>query len=111
MALLMVSQGIDRNDVENPDFDVVFPDSVVDLMRGSIGQPHGGWPSELQAKVLKGEKPIQVRPGSLMASVDLEAERGFAAEALSLDTIDDEDLCAHRAIIPWSSEASRRASG
>ena len=31
MALMMVSQGLSRQDVENPDIDLSFPDSVVPL--------------------------------------------------------------------------------
>ena len=95
MALLMVSMGITRDDVENPEVDVAFPESVVDMMRGALGQPYGGWPEGIQSKILKGEKPLETRPGATLAAVDLEAERQVAADALGLDTIDDEDLCAH----------------
>jgi hypothetical protein len=38
----------------------------------------GGWPKGFQAKVLKGSEPILVRPGSLLAPADLEAERANA---------------------------------
>ena len=44
-------------------------------MRGDLGQPPGGWPEALQKKVLKGETPITVRPGSLLPPADLDAER------------------------------------
>ena len=47
MALMMVSQGLTRDDVENPKKDVAFPDSVIDMMRGNLGQPPGGWPAAL----------------------------------------------------------------
>ena len=57
MALMMVSQGLSREDVENPDIDLSFPDSVVDMMRGNLGQPPGGFPKSIVGKILKGEKP------------------------------------------------------
>ncbi|MEZ5812328.1 MAG: pyruvate carboxylase [Rhizobiaceae bacterium] len=75
MALMMVSQDLTVADVENPDKDIAFPDSVVSMMHGDLGQPPGGWPAALQGKVLKGEKPITARPGSLLEDADLEAGR------------------------------------
>ena len=45
------------------------------MMRGELGQPPGGWPEAIQRKVLKGAEPITVRPGSLLAAADLDAER------------------------------------
>ncbi|OZB13061.1 MAG: pyruvate carboxylase, partial [Rhodobacterales bacterium 34-62-10] len=44
MALMMVSQGLTRAQVEDPAVDVSFPDSVIDMMRGNLGQPPGGFP-------------------------------------------------------------------
>jgi pyruvate carboxylase len=75
MALMMVSQDLKVADVENPERDVAFPDSVVSMMRGDLGQPPNGWPAALQAKVLKGEAAYTERPGSLLADEDLVAER------------------------------------
>ena len=75
MALMMVSQDLTVADVENPAKDIAFPDSVVSMLRGDLGQSPGGWPKDLQKKVLKGEKPITARPGSLLKEADLEASR------------------------------------
>lgn len=80
MALMMVSQELTVADVENPDRDIAFPDSVVSMLRGDLGQPPGGWPAALQKKALKGAKPITVRPGSLLAAADLAAGRKEAEE-------------------------------
>lgn len=63
MALYMVSSGLTVEDVLNPDTDIAFPDSVVGLLRGDLGQPPGGWPEALQAKALRGETPSTERPG------------------------------------------------
>jgi pyruvate carboxylase len=92
MALMMVSQNLTPEDVMNPDRDMSFPDSVVDMMRGNLGQPPGGWPRAIQAKVLKGETPITDRPGAHLEPVDLEAERAKLSEMLDGKTMDDEDL-------------------
>ena len=82
MALMMVSQDLTVADVENPAKDIAFPDSVVSMLRGDLGQSPGGWPEALQKKALKGEKPITVRPGSLLKPADLEAKpQGDRGEA------------------------------
>jgi hypothetical protein len=72
MALMMVSQDLTVADVENPAKDIAFPDSVVSMLRGDLGQAPGGWPQALQKKALKGDKPITVRPGSLLKPADLD---------------------------------------
>jgi pyruvate carboxylase len=95
MALSMVAAGLTRAEVEDPDVEVSFPDSVCELMRGELGQPLGGFPEAIQRKVLKGQEPITVRPGSMMPAVDLEAQRQEAAGQIERDTIDDEDLCSY----------------
>ncbi|MBZ9745476.1 pyruvate carboxylase [Mesorhizobium sp. CO1-1-7] len=75
MALMMVSQDLTVADVENPARDIAFPDSVVSMLRGDLGQSPGGWPQALQKKALKGDKPITARPGSLLKPADLEKSR------------------------------------
>ncbi len=94
MALMMVSQGLTISDVEDPAKEVAFPDSVVQMLRGDLGQSPGGWPAAIQAKVLKGENPITVRPGSLLREADLAAQRADAAESAGRE-IDDTDLAAY----------------
>ena len=92
MALMMVAQGLTRSDVENPDTDVAFPDSVVDMMRGNLGQPHGGFPKAIVSKILKGETPNTDRPGAHLPPVDLEKTRADLSQQLEGVSIDDEDL-------------------
>ncbi|MCG6858118.1 MAG: pyruvate carboxylase [Salaquimonas sp.] len=82
MALMMVSQDLTVADVENPDKDIAFPDSVVAMLRGDLGQPPGGWPKALQKKVLKSDAPYTVRPGSLLEDADLDAMRAEIEEKL-----------------------------
>ncbi|MDP9837364.1 pyruvate carboxylase [Neorhizobium huautlense] len=75
MALMMVSQDLTVADVENPQKDIAFPDSVVAMLKGDLGQPPGGWPEAIQKKALKGDKPYTDVPGSLLAPADLDKER------------------------------------
>ncbi|MEL6551767.1 MAG: pyruvate carboxylase [Pseudomonadota bacterium] len=91
MALMMVSQGLTRADVEG-DIDVAFPDSVIDMMRGNLGQPPGGWPKGIQKKALKGEKGSTKRPGAELPPVDLDAVRADVSKQMEGKIVDDEDL-------------------
>src|SRR5690606_10992335 len=75
MALMLVSQDLTVADVEDPAKDIAFPESVVSMLKGDLGQPPGAWPQALQKKALKGEKPYTIRPGSMLADADLAAER------------------------------------
>ncbi len=75
MALMMITSDTSIEDVLDPDTDIVFPESVVSLFAGELGQPPGGFPQALQKKVLKSRKPITARPGSLLDPVDLDEER------------------------------------
>ena len=91
MALMMVSQGLTVEDVLKPDTEVSFPDSVKTLMKGYVGQAHGGFPDDIVKKVLKTEEPITERPGALLEPEDLEARRTELEDKFETP-IDDEDL-------------------
>ncbi|HRO11793.1 pyruvate carboxylase, partial [Amaricoccus sp.] len=93
MALVMVAQNLTRAQVEDPQTEVAFPESVVDMMKGNLGQPPGGWPAALQSKVLKGEPPMTGRPGAVMPPADLDALRTEARKLTREgEAIDDEDF-------------------
>src|SRR4029077_16386253 len=82
MALLMVTSGISREQVLDPDTEGALPGSVVACFRGALGQPYGGFPRALQRKVLKGTPPLTRRPGATLPPVDLAAERARLQERL-----------------------------
>ena len=90
MALAMVSAGLSPDDVMSPSKDVSFPDSVVSFFKGDLGQPTGGFPGALQDKVLKGEAPIKVRPGSIAEAVNMVVVRDEAEKAAERKITDEE---------------------
>ncbi|HQT85772.1 MAG: pyruvate carboxylase [Acidiphilium sp. 37-64-53] len=94
MALMMVSQGLTVGDVLDPAKEIAFPASAVEMLRGDLGQPPGGWPGLLQAKALRDEEPYIVRPGSLLPMADLEALRATATEQCA-GPVDDDGLAAY----------------
>jgi pyruvate carboxylase len=73
MALFMVQNNLTEEDIYEKGETLDFPDSVVEFFEGYLGQPHGGFPEELQRIILKGRKPINVRPGELLEPVDFKA--------------------------------------
>jgi pyruvate carboxylase len=75
MALMMVTSGLTREDLLSPEVEIAFPESVVSLFRGDLGQPVGGFPRELQRKILKDAQPLTQRPGAVLPPVDLAAAR------------------------------------
>ena len=94
MAIFMVTNDPTREDVLNPEREVAFPQSVVELFRGDLGQPHGGFPKPLQDKILKGETPNTERPGAHLPAVDLEMARGEAEKKVHRH-LNDFDLASY----------------
>jgi pyruvate carboxylase len=82
MAITMVTRGLTQTAVLDPAVEIAFPESVVQLFRGDLGQPDGGFPAALQRKVLNGKTPLTTRPGESLAPADLPAARAAAQAAL-----------------------------
>ncbi len=92
MALFMVANDLSSDDVLHSERELAFPESVVDLMMGRLGQPPGGFPAKLKKRVLRGQKAITGRPGASMAPADFEAtaqylKKTFRQEPALRDTV------------------------
>jgi pyruvate carboxylase len=79
MALYMTSNNLTIGDILlNNDREggssLSFPESVVSLFKGELGQPYGGFPEKVQKVVLKNEKPITGRPNEHLAPIDFDEE-------------------------------------
>ncbi|MEL3962518.1 pyruvate carboxylase [Lysinibacillus endophyticus] len=72
MALFMVQNDLDEENIYERGKILDFPDSVIELFQGYLGQPHGGFPKELQQLILKDREAITVRPGELLEPVNFE---------------------------------------
>lgn len=77
MAMFMTANGLDEKDVMAQGDTLAFPDSVIDLFSGKLGQMEGGFPSELAGMVLKGKKPLSGPPGEALEPMKFEED--FAA--------------------------------
>jgi len=94
MALLMVTSGLSRAAVLDPDTEIAFPESVVRLFHGDVGQPHGGFPQALQRKILKGAEPRKHRAGVEMPPADL-AQLRIEADARAARTVTDQQFASY----------------
>lgn len=74
MALYMTSNNLTPEDIMEKGHTLSFPESVVSLFKGELGQPYGGFPKELSKIILKGEKPFTDRPNKHLGPVDFEKE-------------------------------------
>ncbi|GAA3350589.1 MULTISPECIES: pyruvate carboxylase [Lysinibacillus] len=83
MALFMVQNDLDENTVLIRGKTIDFPDSVIELFQGYLGQPHGGFPEALQQVVLKDRKAITVRPGELLEPIQFEQLEAVLEEKLN----------------------------
>jgi pyruvate carboxylase len=110
MALMMVTSGIDRDAVLDPAREIAFPESVVSMFRGELGQPYGGFPLALQKKILNGSAPLHDRPGSLLPPVDLAAERSLA-ERRAERTLSDNEFASYlmypKVFLDWNGYQQR----
>lgn len=82
MALMMVSQDLSIEDVMDPNKDMAFPNSVVSLMKGELSQPQGGWPVEVQKRILQGQSAIEGRVGDTLSDVDLPEQKSQLEDEL-----------------------------
>ncbi len=94
MALLMVSGGITAAAIADTDTEIPFPDSVVQLFRGDLGQPHGGFPQQLQRKVLKGAAPRKTRVGEELPPADLQ-QLQLEASARAARAVTDQQFASY----------------
>ena len=95
MALFMVASDVTEAQVLDPEHELDFPQSVVEFFHGDLGRPPGGFPAELQRKVLRGEPPLTERPGASLAACDLAAAREDARNAIGRELEDDRELASY----------------
>ena len=53
---------------------------MIEFFKGEIGIPHGGFPKELQKKVLGDTKPLTKRPGEVLEPIDLLKEKEISED-------------------------------
>ncbi|WP_143962688.1 pyruvate carboxylase [Litoribacter populi] len=74
MAIFMTSNNLTKEDIFAKGKELSFPESVVGLFKGELGQPEGGFPEDLQKIILKGAKPFTDRPNAHLQPIDFDKE-------------------------------------
>jgi pyruvate carboxylase len=92
MALFLVANNLAPEDTLDKERELAFPESVVEFFEGRLGQPPGGFPKELQERVLKGRAPLVERPGANLPAADLAAAREKASAFLGHDASERDAL-------------------
>jgi len=90
MALFLFTRGIKPADVVNLSPGTGWPESVIDMLSGGLGEPMGGWPPAVVKAVLGTARPKRVKP----APVKLKETKADVATKLKRDASDD-DLFSH----------------
>ncbi|MCA9185011.1 MAG: pyruvate carboxylase [Planctomycetales bacterium] len=70
LALFLIANDMSANDVVEGTREVSYPQSVIDLLSGRMGQNPGGFPSNVQQRILHGRKPLPGRAGEQLPVVD-----------------------------------------
>ncbi|MDA9592057.1 pyruvate carboxylase [bacterium] len=95
LAIFLLTKGVEPKDMVNLEPGTAFPESVVDMLSGGLGQPKGGWPKAVQKVVLGDRKPYKGRPGARAEKVDLEATREEVKAITKRVECCDDDLYAY----------------
>ena len=94
MAMFLVKNNLQPEDVFTSAEELAFPESVIGMFKGMLGQPYQGWPEKLQKLILRGEEPITCRPGELLEPVDFDEKR-LEVEARVGHPVDDKALMSY----------------
>jgi pyruvate carboxylase len=90
MTMFLITRGIKPADVLNLEpGGTPFPESVIDMLSGGLGQPMGGWPKKLQHVVLGNRKPLTDRPGASLKPLNFKKIEEDLGKLKSDVTMDD----------------------
>lgn len=90
LAMFLLTKGVEPKDLANLPEGTDFPESVVDMLSGGLGQPMGGWPKKVQKVILGDRKAHKGRPGARAEKIDLEKAREEATAITRHKCTDDE---------------------
>jgi pyruvate carboxylase len=73
LALFLVANDMSTDDVLDESKEIAFPESVIDLVGGMMGQPPGGFPEKVIKRIVRDREPITNRPGESLPAADFAA--------------------------------------
>lgn len=91
MTMFLVAKGIKAKDIYDLPRNTPWPESVIDMLSGGLGQPPGGFPQKLVDHICSDRIEIRTkRPGEYAAAVDFEQSRKIVAKRIARDADDDD---------------------
>ncbi len=72
MALFLVANNLAASDVLSGDRELAFPESVIDLISGKMGQTPGGFPKKVRERILQGREAVRGRQGANLPPVEFD---------------------------------------
>ncbi|RIK77546.1 MAG: pyruvate carboxylase [Planctomycetota bacterium] len=85
MALFLVANDLTPAELMQSDRDLAFPQSVIDLLSGRMGQTTFGFPRDVQKRILKSDKPLAGRPGDTLPPADIDAVKRQLAQLIEAE--------------------------
>jgi len=94
MAMCMTANDGTAEEVIEKGNALSFPESVIGLFKGNLGQPYGGFPKEISDVVLKNQKPLTGRANDNLPPINFEKE--FAAFQEDFSNTSFEDFISYK---------------
>ena len=89
MAMFMTANDLTVEDIFSKSASLSFPESVIGLFKGDLGQPVGGFPDEISKLILKNQKPIKGRANDSMPPIDFDKEYKVFQKEFPVSTFED----------------------
>jgi len=74
MAMFMTANKLKIEDLTKKGDSMAFPDSMISMMKGELGQRAEGWPEQFQSDVLKNQSAFSDKPNAHLDPIDFEKE-------------------------------------
>ncbi|MEX2140360.1 MAG: pyruvate carboxylase [Pirellulales bacterium] len=94
LALFLVTNNLTVDALMDSKRELAFPESVVDLLAGRMGQAPGGFPPKVQKRILRDIKPMKGRPGESLPPADF-AKAAKEVEKLIGEKPSDRDIVTY----------------
>lgn len=99
MCMFLISRGVKPGDARDYLHSLPpgtnFPESVIDMLQGGLGQPMGGWPKDIQKIILGQKKPFTNRPGERAEKINIETTRTEVAKITGHKSANDDELYSY----------------
>jgi pyruvate carboxylase len=90
LTLFLVTNNIKAQDIVDNNREISFPTSVIEFFEGRLGQPTGGFPRDVQDKILRGAFASTERPGANLPPVNFDEVKAKVESRISRPITNEE---------------------